>query len=73
MEGTSRTGKVDGRGGGKEEEEEEEEQRLRGMLYADHADIVSRSSEGLDRKMTVIVTACSAFGLTISEAKTEIM
>ena len=23
--------------------------------------------------MTVIVTACSAFGLTVSEAKTEIM
>ena len=33
------------------------------MLYADDAGIVSRSSEGLERMMTVIVTACSAFGL----------
>ena len=43
------------------------------MLYADDAGIVSRSSEGLERMMTVIVTACSSFGLTVSEAKTEIM
>ena len=35
-EGTSRTGKVDGRGG-----KEEEVQRLWGMLYADDAGIVS--------------------------------
>ena len=67
--GTSRTGKVDGRRG----EEGEEVQRLWGMLYADDAGIVSRSSEGLERIMTVIVTACSSFGLTVSEAKTEIM
>ena len=69
MKGTSRTGNVDGRRG----EEEEEMQRLWGMLYADDAGIASRSSEGLERMMTVIVTAWSAFGLTISEAKTEIM
>ena len=69
--GTSRTGKVDGRGG--KEEEEEEVQRLWGMLYADDAGIVSRSSGGLERMITVIVTACSAFGLTVSEAKTEAM
>eukprot|EP00904_Undaria_pinnatifida_P005032 jgi/Undpi1/1659/HiC_scaffold_11.g05049.m1 len=43
------------------------------MLYADDAAIVSRSSEGLERMMTVIVTACSSFGLTFSEARTEIM
>ena len=43
------------------------------MLYADDAGIVSHSSEGLERMMTVIVTAYSAFGLTVSEAKTEIM
>ena len=43
------------------------------MLYADDAGIVSRSSEGLERMMTVIVTACSSFGLTVSEAKTDIM
>ena len=65
---TSRTGKVDGRRG-----KEEEVQRLWGMLYADDAGIVSRSSEGLERTMTVIVTACSAFGLTVFESKTEIM
>ena len=48
-------------------------QRLWGMLYVDDAGIVPRSSEGLERMMTVIVTACSAFGLAVSEAKTEIM
>ena len=67
--GTSRTDKVDGRRG----KEEEEVQRLWGMPYADDAGIVSRSSEGLERMMMVIVTACSAFGLTVSEAKTEIV
>ena len=67
--GTSRTGKVDGRRG----KEGEGVQRLWGMLHADDAGIVSRSSEGLERMMTVIVTACSSFGLTVSEAKTEIM
>ena len=39
------------------------------MLYADDAAIVSRPSEGLERMMTVIVTACSAFGLTVSEGE----
>ena len=42
------------------------------MLYADDAGIVSRLLEGLERMMTVIVTACSAFGLMVSKAKTEI-
>ena len=51
----------------------DEVQRLWGMLYVDDAGIVSRSSEGLERMMTVIVTACSSFGLTVSEAKTEIV
>ena len=51
--------------------EVEEVQRLWGMLYADDAVIVSRSSEGPDRMMTVILTTCSAFELTVSEAKTE--
>ena len=63
--GSSRTGKVDGRTG----TEEEKVQGLCGMLYADDAGIVSQSSEGLERMMTVIVTACSAFGFTVSEAK----
>ena len=66
--GTPRTGKVDGRGG-----EEEKVRRLRDMLYADDAGMVWRSSEGLERMMTVIVTACTSFGLTVSENKTEIM
>ena len=52
--GTSRTGKVDGRRG----KEGDEVQRLWVVLYADDAGIVSRSSEGLERIMTVIVTAC---------------
>ena len=67
--GTSRTGKFDGRRG----KEEEKVQRLWGMRYADDAGIVSRSLEGLEMMMAVIVTACSAFGLAVSEAKTEIM
>ena len=40
--GTSRTGQVDGR----ERKEEEEVQRLWGVMYADDADIVLRSSKG---------------------------
>ena len=44
-----------------------------GMLYADDAGIVSRSPNGLGRMMTVIETAGAAFGLTVSEAKTERM
>ena len=51
---TSRTGKVDGRKG----KEGDEMQRLWGMLYVDDAGIVSRSSEGQERMMTVIVSAC---------------
>ena len=63
--GTSRTDKIDGRRG-------EEVQRLWGMLYADDAGIVSQSLEGQERLISVIVTACSSFGLTASEAITEI-
>ena len=44
-----------------------------GILYADDAEIVSRSPEGLEKMMMVIATACAAFGLTVSQAKTEIM
>ena len=43
-------------------------QRLWGLLYADDAGIVSRSSKRLERMMTVIVTACSSVGLTVSES-----
>ena len=43
------------------------------MLYADHVGVVSRSPEQLRKMMGVIVVVCAAFGLTVSEAKTEIM
>ena len=44
-----------------------------GMLYADDAGIVFKSSEGLVKMMTVIVTVFEAAGLTVSEKKTETM
>ena len=63
--GTSRTGNVDGR----REKEGQEVQRLCGMLYADDAGIVSRSSEGKagedddgDRDYVLIVRAYSIRG-----------
>ena len=43
----------------------------RGMLYTDDAGIVSKSAEGLAKKMTVIETVFEAVGLTVSEKKTE--
>ena len=43
------------------------------MLYADDAGVVSRSPEQLMKMMEVIAVVCAAFGLTESEAKTEIM
>ena len=43
------------------------------MLYADDAGVVSQSPEYLGKMMGVIVVVCAAFGLTVSEAKTEIM
>ena len=43
------------------------------MLYADDVGIVSLSSQGLEMMMTVIVTACPAFGLTVSDDKMEIV
>ena len=45
-----------------------------GMMYADDACIVSRSPSGLGRMMAVFVEEVfGAFGLTISESKTETM
>ena len=44
-----------------------------GMLYADDACIVSRSSQGLAKTMEVIVEFCRAFALTVSAKKTETM
>ena len=46
---------------------------LWGMLYADDVGVVSRSPEQLRKMMEVIVVVCTAFGLTVSEGKTEIM
>ena len=43
------------------------------MLYADDAGVVSQSSEQLRKMIGVIAVVCAAFGLTVSEAKTEIM
>ena len=43
------------------------------MLYADDAGVVSRSPEQLRKMMGVFAVVCTAFGLTVSEAKTEIM
>ena len=46
---------------------------LWGMLYAGDAGVVSQSPEQLKKMMGVIVVVCAAFGLTVSEAKTEII
>ena len=43
------------------------------MLYADDSRVVSQSPEQLRKIMGVIVVVCAAFGLTVSEATTEIM
>ena len=43
------------------------------MLYADDAGVVSQSPEQLRKIMGAIVVVCAAFGVTVSEAKTEIM
>ena len=45
----------------------------RGMRYADDTGVVSQSPEKLRKMMRAIVVVCAAFGLTVSEAKTEIM
>ena len=46
---------------------------LWGMLYADDAGVVSQPPEQLRKMMGVIVVVCAAFGLTVSEARAEIM
>ena len=43
------------------------------MLYADDAGIVSKSPQQLRNMMGVIVVVCATFGLTVSEAKIEVM
>ena len=44
-----------------------------GILSADDAGVVSRPPEQPRKMMGAIVVVCSAFGLAVSEAKTEIM
>ena len=46
---------------------------LWGTLYADDAGVVPQLPEQLRKMMGVIVVVCAAFGLTVSEAKTEMM
>ena len=46
---------------------------LRGMLYADDAGVLSQSPDQPRKMMGVIVVVCTAFGLTASEAKVEIV
>ena len=43
------------------------------MLYADDAGAVSQSPDQLRKMIWGIVVLCASFGLTVSEAKTEIM
>ena len=62
----------EGNGGGPDETLLDRVRRaVWGMLYAEDAGIVSRSPAGLARMMTVIVEVFGAFGLTVSEKKTE--
>ena len=46
---------------------------LWGVLYADDVGVISQSPEQVRKMMGGIVVVCAAFGLTVSEAKTEIM
>ena len=46
---------------------------LWGMLYADVAGVVLQSPKKLRKTMGVIVVVCAAFGVAVSEAKTETM
>ena len=43
------------------------------ILYADNAGVVAQSPEQPRKMMEVIVVVCAAFGLTVSDAKTEIV
>ena len=46
---------------------------LWGMLHADNTGVASQSTEELRKMLEVIVVVCAAFGLTVLEAKSEIM
>ena len=43
------------------------------MVYTDDAEVVLQSPEQLMKMMGVIEAVCAAFGLTVLEAKTEIL
>lgn len=47
--------------------------RIRDMLFADDAAIASHQEDGLQRLMDRFANACSLFGLTISQKKTQVM
>ena len=62
--------------GGRGEETTEEPAlatSLGGVLYADHARVVSKSPEQLRKMMKGVGVVCAAFGITISENKTKIL
>ena len=46
---------------------------LSGMVYANDAGVVSQLPEQLRKMMDVMVVVCTAFGLTVSAAETEII
>ena len=50
-----------------------QEKLIREMLYADDAAVVAHSQDELQALMDRFATACTAFGLTISIKKTEVM
>ena len=43
------------------------------MFYADNARVVSQSPVPRRKMMGMIMVVCAAFGLTVSETKTEVM
>ena len=61
-------------GGGKQLSESQSSRRRSGVFFmlTMHG-VVSQSPEELKEMMGVIVVVCATFGLTVSEAKTEIM
>ena len=46
---------------------------LKGMLYADDVGVVSCLPKQLRKRIDVTVVVCAAFGLTVSQVKTEII
>ena len=70
-----RFGTPEEEGGGRGEATTEESvlaTPLWGLLCADDARVISQSPEQLRKMMGVVVVVCTAFGLAVLEAKTEI-